>query len=61
MHWYDIVARFGDNLMIVIGISCWIALNTLVTFQWRCGLCGKFNQTGLIKFLLMMCDHQGIQ
>lgn len=30
-----------------------------VFVTWRCGLCGKLNETNLVKFMLGWCDHMG--
>lgn len=39
----------------LIGISTFFFMR----FQWRCGLCGKLNETGVLRFLFLMCHHDG--
>jgi hypothetical protein len=30
-----------------------------IRVQWRCGLCGKQNVTGVLRFFFAMCNHFG--
>lgn len=39
----------------LIGLSCAF----LIRFQWRCGMCGKLNETGILRFIFAMCKHDG--
>lgn len=48
----------GIILSTAIGMIIWSIL-LAVKITWRCGMCGKFNETGIVKFLLCMCDHMG--
>ena len=61
MKLIDLIARFGVYLEFYIGVCVWGFLLTCVTVRWQCGLCGKINETGILKHLLCMCDHQGLQ
>lgn len=48
----------GSMLTVAIGAAAWgLIMATRIT--WRCGMCGKTNETGIIKFFLCMCDHMG--
>jgi hypothetical protein len=31
----------------------------LIRISWKCGLCGKTIETGLLRFIFCMCDHEG--
>jgi hypothetical protein len=41
--------------IILIGLSIFLIMRV----EWRCGLCGKLNETGLLRFLFLMCNHEG--
>lgn len=60
MPWYQIVGNFGVYLHLYVAVILLGILVGFVTVRWQCGICGKVNETGLIKSLLCMCDHTGM-
>jgi hypothetical protein len=54
--------EFLSRIGLILGqVICLIFLTavSLITFEWQCGMCGKINQTGLLRFIFCMCDHDG--
>lgn len=55
----ELLAIIGFVISVAICGITLIGITSLVDVQWRCGLCGKLNTTGIIKYAFRWCDHQG--
>lgn len=54
----ELLTRIGVILSASV-LGAGITLLCLARVQWRCGLCGRANRTGLLAALLRLCDHGG--
>ncbi len=54
----EFLTGVGVVLTEVIVLSAAL-IYSIMRVTWRCGLCGKLNTTSLLKFLFLMCDHEG--
>lgn len=55
-----IFSQFGLHIYVALMVSILLFLLFNATFTWRCGICGKMNETGYIKMILCWCDHMGL-
>ena len=55
----DLLFASGMSIAIALVGAAWFGILSIVQFRWQCGLCGKMNRTGFIKFFLKWCDHFG--
>lgn len=55
----NVFNQFGVTLYIYIVVIIWLFALSIVRFHWKCGICGKYNSTNLIKFVLQYCEHEG--
>ncbi len=55
----DFIAHFGIQLTALVYVVIMLILNFNTTFTWSCGICGKINNTNIIKMMLCWCDHFG--
>lgn len=46
----------GDVIIEMIALSVLLCMFGS-RWVWTCGLCGKTNVSGFLKFLFCMCDH----
>lgn len=54
----ELLTNIGHVISITIGLVV-ITIYLIMRIEWRCGLCGKLNDTGILRFLFQMCDHEG--
>lgn len=53
-----VLTKIGEIITVAIVMAAGIIYLSM-RITWRCGMCGKINETGLFKFLTCMCDHGG--
>jgi hypothetical protein len=49
------MGRIISAAIVLVALTIYL----IMRITWRCGICGKVNTTGILKFLFLMCDHEG--
>jgi hypothetical protein len=54
----EFFTHVGNIINVTIGLIA-IFIYCSMRITWSCGICGKINNTGLLRFLFCMCNHMG--